>query len=861
LTSPPAFLSAAFRGCRGKAGFLFSGKKRMPAPPPPPTDFTITPPTNTIWAGALSGVFTLTLNAASVAGDAFTLSDGGHGGTFYAGVAVTIAAGQTSSTFSYLQPVAGNVTITATHTTLGAHSVAVIIAAETPGWEVRLYDSTGKRRGLPAGCISELDFEVLERGGYGRGSLRMLATWEEIGLVGGERVDVYIDGALQYRGIVQIPERSVSGSGEEHSPTMYGRMEQLNGYHSSRQYAYGVPKDLADVFSDIVADYIAVSGRLPSVVVDAQAIGVHVQTFDARGKKLRDALNALCDIAPGQCIWGFDTVLSGGVYVDRIYIRPMPTTVGYRLSLRGGEGHSLQYSSDIGSIENRLFIKGGKVAKPNLVKNGSFETPAPNSETVGNLLKDYSAEIGDPAWSLSAGASVKGAGDFGGPRTGTRWWEFDNAGEKLEQTVFIDYLTLYTFTGWARYEDAAHPQVLSVQVDGVNAGGTVLATAVYLTGPNGWFDPGGDTYVRFVLGCNFTAWPTIVAARVRVQAIAASGYSGGSGSNDGVLVDDMAFYETQGVSDPSWIYQLYGGAKRTAMDWEYKGPPTPYHGGYCVKAQANGTVAGTDFMLLRSTYDSRITVRPNNRYSFVVFSYPQSALLTAAFRLVIFEYKSDGTLQQTDVSDLMGWSSLAWKPWRFQVVMNAATVAVELAIRLDNDNIHYFDAVWFGELEEPDELSAATGGYWEVDTYERVIDVTNADLADSTKTGGTVISADAAASITTYGEREAEASNTEIVDYPTALAYAVGHFNAHAVPKVQGPITINNARQIVKPDGLVRIINLPNPPAAAFPSRIRTKIGADGFISQDMDLGTERPELADLLRATEVRAAKGLTVI
>jgi hypothetical protein len=828
----------------------------MPGPPPSPTSFTITPTTSNAHPGALSGQFTLTLNTASVAGDSFTLSDGGHGGTFYPGVAVTIPTGQTSATFSYLQPVVGDYTITATHGTLGAHSATIAVLKELPGWELRLYDANDKRKILPAGCITSVDFEVLERGGYGRGSFEAATTWEELPLAGTERVDVLFNNKIVYRGLLRIPERHADGSGEKATPTLYGRMEQLNGYHVNRQYSYGSPRDIADLFHDLMTDYVAVSGRLPGVVIDRQLVGVHVQQFDAKGKGVREALNQLCDIAPGQCIWGFDTVLSGAAYVDRVYFRPMPTAVVYTFSLRGGEAGSLQYSEDTSAIVNRLFIKGGKVAQPNVLKNGSFEEPLPNSETIGNMLVDYSVESGNPAWTCTGTVHGTGGGDpAGGPRTGSTWIELDNPGELITQDVIIDYHVPLTGSVWARRETFNQPNAVRVQVLGLNGGGGTVAT---FTNSGGFSDPGGILYRRYTCDADFSAYPTVVKARYIVEC------SGGSASDDGINADDFALYETNGVANSGWKYTLYGSAKRQQLNWQCRsmetGSTTPYHGGYCTQVQAGNIGAGTDYLEIRTHQDARAAIKPGQVYTLILFMRNDATGSPMDFTFGLTEFKGDNTVAHETESAACTDDTLFWKPYILRVTTNAAATAVEVFIRFRNGNTHYLDAIGLFEGDVPAEINSVAytpGGYWSGDTYERVIDVADSGLSD----GIPMLSTEAYNSITTYGEREAEISNSAIVDYATAAAFARGYFNSHAVPRIQGPLTIHDPRTLVKPDGTVRLLNLPNPPPAEFPSRIHTRFNADGFVTQEIELGNERPELADLLKLTEQRARQGLAQI
>ena len=69
-----------------------------------------------------------------------------------------------------------------------------------------------------------------------------------------------------------------------------------------------------------------------------------------------------------------------------------------------------------------------------------------------------------------------------------------------------------------------------------------------------------------------------------------------------------------------------------------------------------------------------------------------------------------------------------------------------------------------------------------------------------------LLTADAAASITTWGEREASVTNTDVVDDTTGAAFAVGYFDAFAVPTVQARLTLDQPTSPLLLDGAVQVM-------------------------------------------------------
>lgn len=719
---------------------------------------------------------------------------------------------------------------------LGQYSGIAAAAPETPASsestssEVRLYDSAGRRKYLPDTWIVGMHCELSERGGYGIGSLEIQATWEEmraLGITGTEYADLYLYGVRIYRGRVRHPEWSIDNP-ERGSLNMVGLIESLDRYQVRARYAYSTQVDLSIVFERLLQDWAVKAGRLPNLIVTVEPIGATLQQFDAHGKSLAQALNMLCDLAPNQCVWGCDVTDSGQ---DRAYLRVRSENRAYQYAV-GGNVAAFAYPSDTGEVVNRLYILGGSASQPNLIENGSWEDPQPGSETVGNLLDEYSFEVGAP-WTLSGGATIQDSGsanvELVAARTGDKLLELDTPGEEANQTVAIDYSVSYVVCCWARRESQANACDLTITAQGLDVGNSPVAGAV----STAVFHPPGIAWVRYKLDpVDFSAYPTVTQMQVRFLT------SLGSEGATGTLIDDAGLWERNSAAQAGWTWRLNGSATRLAMDWQYS-TILVYHGGYVLRVQSGACPSfPSDSLEIYQSQTSRVKVKPGQQYALGVWSQTK-ALGSVNLRLGARVYRSDGTLDATQDSGtiLSGNSQWALSQLSFTVSSNAAEA--EVFIKVDGGPALYLDAVMFVEGDLPSEyVSGKT--YWEGETYEAMMDTASSGLAG--------LSAGAAASQATYGIREAEEAQEGVTDWETASAYAVGYFNAKAVPSIQASLMVpaKEAGELLGFAGTVKLLNLPSAPDALFPSHVRYDIGDS--VVMTADLGNDRPTMAKLFR-------------
>lgn len=599
------------------------------------------------------------------------------------------------------------------------HSGLAAVVGVPAGHEsdVRLYSSNGLRKLLPD--VDEIDFEYLERGGYGQGSVSLLATWEEVQLTGNERIDVYLLGEFAYRGYIRINQNDIADP-ERANFTFYGLIELMDRWRVTRKYAYGCAVDLSQVFTDLIDDYVDVSDRKLGIVIDAQAVGVTIKDFDATGKSVAQAINQLCDFAPGQCIWGSDVDASLN---DRVYFRPKNLLTEYT-HIIGKNVTAFIYPRDTSTIVNRAFITGGPVTQPNLAPNGSFEQIAPSSAEVNNYLLDYSFEDGTPSaqWTLAGGATVKTVGDataHGSARTGKRWLELDGNGETAKQTFNVNYLQQYFFSMWCRYEDAVLSvgRQVTVIIEGLNAALAVVTTDTLIA----YFDPESAVYTEHTAPFDFLLFSTVVKARITIETNA------GTASNDGILVDDVGVWPDCSEGQQCWRMNLTGAATLNDLDWDIKSSPTPKHGGYSVKLHPANIAGSSDYMDIAIPKVCYPSVAPNERYTLLVW-WQTAGGGSTSFSIGVTPIKTDGTQDTVQQSATITGNPSVWTLQTLDIQTGTDTAQLQIFLRARANTAIYFDAVMLVQGELPQDVTDYSD-YWAGADYELVAAANDDELA------------------------------------------------------------------------------------------------------------------------------------
>ncbi len=727
-------------------------------------------------------------------------------------------------------------------------------------WEARIYDDkdpdTGKRKAYGedgedlASVIQELNFEIQERGGYGGGSLSFNAPWDKVSFSGNERVDVRLWGSPAYRGYLRINQKDLN-SPESARPQFYGMVALLDQWAVKRKYAYGCDTDVTQIFRDIAEDYVAVSGRFPSVSIDTSAaVGFTLKEFDARGSSVAQAFNELADSIPGGIVWGVEMDAGEPIPGDVLYMRPKPTETAYVVPV-GDNVEAFVYPVDTHEIVNSLApLKGGTVAQENLCPNGSFEEVAPASEEHGNYLLNSSFEDDDgshPYWtSIGPDPTVKFAGHptaHGSARTGNQWAELDETGEGFYQEVQIIPGRRYEAACWARLEDPEELNSGLLTLEAYTSGGALLAT------DSEALDNLTGTYQRFVAELDLASYPTAEVLRITVES------NGGSAANNGVIVDDCGIYEYCAKAQENWRVIVRGNATLTELDWAYEGVAART-GEYVVHVKVEDIALSSDTVDLYMPQSLSPSVDPNERYTLIVWWHVSGSGTAAddGISIGVVNVKSDLEDGDTEESD-----TIVGNPSAFtyaltnsamaylDFVTDSDTARLQPFIRIRTNRHIYIDDVMLVKGEIPDEVRDS-GGYWPADMYERYIDVTHSGLTASLDT-------DVDDSIDDYDEHEKSVTNELVTDYATALAFAAGYFNANALPKVEASLTIYGARELIAQEGKVRIVNLPSAPPALWPSRSSYSI-TESAINCQVELGNVRPDLQRLLQLTAERARR-----
>jgi len=660
---------------------------------------------------------------------------------------------------------------------------------------------------------------------------------EDAGLSVGDRVDIWLYGAIRYRGWVRTAQ-SEAAEYERSSPTLQGLAERLGGYRVSRVYAYETAVDLADIAADVIADTVTITGRWPALSVTCTDVGVTSRRFDGRGKSVAQALSALCDLAGGGAYW--QCGVDGSTLADTLLWGPRPTSAGSQVYACGGSVEAFIYPVDTSAIVNRVWLRGGPVTQPNLLANGSFEEATPSSESAGNELYNGSFEeqSGGAAvgWLANLAAEFKaGAGHSGNQYVRLGFTTVDPGVSQGSIGVYDTsyYVRIvqgvdYRAAAWVRRYtsgSASECHLYCVVLDGA---GLQLAS---IDGTDA--DP-GDSWSRITLDIDLSSYATAQTIYVGVA-------TPNTNASGGIAVDDVSLYPVDAVAQSGWRVSSAGDAGAATVDLVSDGPTGgPAHGGWCVELEATGVATDADYLEIRTSRDSRVRLTGGQTYTLLA-RYSTGGAGSATVSMGIDTYLADGSagagsIESPDVTgNPSGWELLTLS-WTSAV----DDVAGEVYLRVRSDDAVYWDAVMLVTGDPPADVRDY-GRWWAETTFEALIDTDDAAL--------TGLSTAAAGSIAAYGEREAGLDQADVVDQATLVAWATGYFNAAAVPVVEGKLTLTarSAGDLVNLGSLVRVVGLPTSLGigALMPSRVRVSVGE--AVRVDADLGSERPTLTGLL--------------
>lgn len=730
----------------------------------------------------------------------------------------------------------------------------------SPDVDIRIYTASGQRVHLPAGWITDVSFEIGERGGCLTGTITVVLEWQNFALTGTEYADIRLWGSPQvlYRGWLRQPQQELK-TPETVTLSMFGLMTLLNGYQCRHDYTFAAA-DIGAVFTAVANDVVMRPGRWPALVLDTTnvaGLGITVNVLMANNNNFSDAMNALCDLAPGQLVWGCDVDSSGH---NRLYLHPRADVLATSPVLSypvGGKVTAFVYPRDANQVVNRIFVTGGKIQPPNVantVNNPSFETFTQPGETTSNLLQNPGMETANGAaptkpalWQAQNDPTI--AQGFG--HTGSNGINMDNnptATEGISQ--MIPGIGAGVVLGQSCWVEAATGQVCKfyMQLTAYNAAGGAITT---FSSPMITVDAG---VVGGYVWQHYSQQWTTPAGTV---AVLANYVLDGSSSGEANF-DDFAVWSNQPTSD-GWALGLTSGGYVAAVDWQHSlqdvpNSPAPFEpGAVMVKLQSVITGGAGSYVGITTTVDQRVSLNEYQTYTvaFRVAADTRGPALGvyAAARL----WGSDKLLTTlpatpavTSIPNDGAWHLVTFT---FTATPISGTVpdAVDCILRFTSSGTYYIDAAQIVQGY----IGGTTGQYLYTydDTYRGTRDVTSSDVAPS-------LASDAAASITTWGERESQVNNDNVIDETTMAAYAISYFQAHATPAVQARLTVDGAVMPLPITSLVRLINLPNAPKPLPAAKVSYRIG--NTITVDADLNNERPDQAMLLRRIQTSGIGGV---
>ena len=728
------------------------------------------------------------------------------------------------------------------------------IIPSTLEWEARFYSSAGKRIRLPQDWITSAEFELIERGGCGTGSLTVLARWEDLALAGTERVDIYVRGVPLYRGYLRMPSYSMDSDGESTSITLQGSIEMLNNYLCDRKYAYGIPVDLSQVFSDIIYDCVASGTRFPDATIDTDTVGATTMLFDATGKSVAQALNALCDLAPAQAVWGAE--IDADTLLDTFFMRAraqVDDAAKYRVAV-GGRVRGFVYPPDVGEIANRVRLTGGSLiepSRPNILHNPSFEDARPAGPSGANLLRNPGFETGwgsgEQYWNTIGGATISSSTDS--VHDGSRSLILDNnpsAPEGAYQDVNVGSSHSLLAAVWVcPYVTGLNYHII---MDAYDSSDALVGTNDY----NSFSDLPAYVWYHDVMSTPWVPPAGTVRIRLTVESDSANPY----GSN--LAIDDVSLWFAESVASDGWTSVANNDAMLADMEWDYSTGPAAFAGAYCARIWGYAMVTGpasttygyvytstptTDFVAIQPNQDNWVSASPNNRYTLLARACPTGSVASQV-SLVLEEYDSDyvlirGTEYVLTTDTAEEWSDVL----SLSVVTQTDTAYLVPQLRLYTNTRVAWDALMLVKGDAPADVLNYPTVYWDADAFKAC-----GDASDFTGYGDISLPADVVNSIATYGEREKLIANEAVVDWDTWKAFIVGYLKSYAVPMIRGSaeLTIGAAGDIVRPDGCMRLLNLRNAPDPLFVSRASYKIGDEILV--ELDLGNERPEVWTLMQ-------------
>ena len=707
-------------------------------------------------------------------------------------------------------------------------TITVAAVSEDLGLDIRLYNGpapTGDRKHLPIHKITGVNWELIREGYFGNCDVDVMEDYDSgSAATGGDRLEVWYNSELRYRGYVVNPEKRLDIP-EGKAIHCYGQVEKLNSIRVGQIYAYPGGQDVSIAVARIFADHIA-----PNFVFlesDIQSVGYTVENLPFETTYARDAMQELSDMCGGNVYWGFDTVLDpdgSGQLIDRFFFRPLDTSVLYKYQV-GGKVREYTESPSYADIRNVVWITGGEAKYPNLVADSSFEQPKQADASDGNLVQN-------PGFESGSGSDANNWTEAGAIRVDTKkhsggyCMSFDDNGDAITQAaITVTALHNYNLDFWMRVGSAASAYEISVVWK--DGGGATLSTssvaATTVTGPTN----------RYTLRSHvFTAPTSAATATITITRNHANPFR----------VDDVAFYDQNGVTQTGW--QIKTSSATCVTDWMY---PSAQDGAYSVKLEATG-ITGADYVRLEMVEENEFEVTPNRIYNISAWIYNQDG---AAHDIKLWNRVThdDGSKQSNESAALScaagAWTHVFWSASGFTAGSDASRMRVGVKLT-ENANL-LVDAVmvclWDATDPYPDFLRG-TNYFFRLTTDDTFIQ-TDPDMPAAVKT-----------SITDWGERETDETAEGVTNITEAQNWCKGYFGIHAQPVAQHTVELDDVTNVIEPTGQFKLLN--STAATAYPVTVKYSIGPDMFWKISLDLTIERPSFDGIL-ARLMKKLKGQT--
>lgn len=746
---------------------------------------------------------------------------------------------------------------------------------------VRLFDTAGTEQPLPEYLLADASFILDEKGGCDTFSLALHLEYEDAQLSDwmdsepgcGWRVELEMEygGTVYpvYAGWVDRAEPAITEEGPVLQLQGAGAMARCDELLLNGVYVRAGGADVSEAMAWVAAHALRGSDRLDAAalggefITDLPEVGYDVERADFADSTARAALDHLAELCEGLVVWGWDRV--GGT--NRLYLRAKPTTADIEEDHRvevGREVLELTQPRDLADVKNGLVLRGGSPKAPNLAYNGSFEVPTLPGETASsNLLQNPGAEEGGAQddihfWTRSAGSPLRRptARDLGEYADSGNWFfELDDVGDTITQTVDLGGAVAAGTPFLLQFRYACELPIgtgaITVRLEALDSGGSALYDLV-------------ATETVAVTARAYQEWRRVVTATGSSTAKLRLTFACTDGGND-TMIDSVVLARNDLTGQDGWrIYYAPTVSPTLSTDWSCM--ESPHHGNYAVRVMVGG-LGANQYVVFAPSDDRWSSGRQVTSYELSFWlRTPVGSALDFYPRLMWLDYKGRhyfhpaGPHQTLDLTAVQ--TTAVDGEWhRYSATI---TTAVDVAgqirpeILLMSNGQYDIDELMLREAN----LSSDTT-YVEADQLEWRFRADNEVEAALQLTG---LSAEAAASISTYGLREEVVDAPEITDLTRAKQFAVGWLNQHAVLEQQGtltlepfdgpPLTYCSADGTLPAVGYLSIAGL-SQTLTQYPSRITYRIGASGQVRCELDLIRRRLDPALLLMGTRQRASRG----